>query len=323
MTNDDLLQRIRAVIGAEVDAEILGIAGWQVRAQIAAQYSAGRVFCMGDAVHRHPPTNGLGLNMSIADAHNLAWKLALVLDGKAGPRLLGSYTDERQPVGATGVSRALNSLLEGAAVETALGLQPAQSEEDGWKALNVLYEPGVAGDERRRALREAIELSNYQFNAHGIELGYRYRSAVISDDPTPESDPQRDPQLYYTPTTRPGARVPHARLERAAAPLSSLDLVDPLGFAVLTGVGGHVWRPAAEQIAARTGVAVTVHVIGERGALTDPYRDWAARNEIDTTGCVLVRPDGHVAWRTTTSRPDGAQALSDAVDRALGLGAGQ
>jgi len=323
MTNDDLLQRIRAVIGAEVDAEILGIAGWQVRAQIAEQYSAGRVFCMGDAVHRHPPTNGLGLNMSIADAHNLAWKLALVLDGKAGPRLLGSYTDERQPVGASGVSRALNSLLEGAAVETALGLQPAQSEEDGWKALNVLYEPGVAGDERRRALREAIELSNYQFNAHGIELGYRYRSAVISDDPTPESDPQRDPQLYYTPTTRPGARVPHARLERAAAPLSSLDLVDPLGFAVLTGVGGHVWRPAAEQIAARTGVAVTVHVIGERGGLTDPYGDWAARNEIDATGCVLVRPDGHVAWRTTTSRPDGAQALSDAVDRALGLGAGQ
>ena len=323
MTNDDLLQRIRSVIGEEVDAEILGVAGWQVRAQIAAQYSAGRVFCMGDAVHRHPPTNGLGLNMSIADAHNLAWKLALVLDGKAGPRLLGSYTDERQPVGATGVSRALNSLLEGAAVETALGLQPAQSEEDGWKALNVLYEPGVAGDERRRALREAIELSNYQFNAHGIELGYRYRSAVISDDPTPEPDPQRDPQLYYTPTTRPGARVPHARLERAAAPLSSLDLVDPLGFAVLTGVGGHVWRAAAEQIAARTGVAVTVHVIGERGALTDPYGDWAARSEIDTAGCVLVRPDGHVAWRTTTSRPDGAQALSDAVDRALGLGAGQ
>ena len=140
------------------------------------------------------------------------------------------------------------------------GLQPAQSEEDGWKSLNGLYEPGVAGDERRLALRVAIELSNYQFNAHGIELGYRYRSAVISDDPTPEPDPQRDPQLYYTPTTRPGARVPHARLERAAAPLSSLDLVDPLGFAVLTGVGGHVWQAAAEQIAARTGVAVTVHV---------------------------------------------------------------
>jgi 2,4-dichlorophenol 6-monooxygenase len=322
ITDDDLRQRIRAVVGEDVDAEILGVAGWQVRAQVARQYAAGRVFCMGDAVHRHPPTNGLGLNMSIADAHNLAWKLALVLAGRAGPRLLASYTDERQPVGATGVTRALNSLLEGAAVETALGLQPAQSAEDGWKALNVLYEPGVAGDERRRALREAIELSNYQFNAHGIELGYRYRSKVISDDPTPEPDPQRDPQLHYTPTTRPGARVPHARLERAGAPLSSLDLVDPLGFAVLTGVGGHVWQAAAERIAARTGVAVTVHVIGERGDLADPYGDWAARCEIDATGCVLVRPDGHVAWRMMTSRPEGAQALSDAVDQALGLGAG-
>ena len=287
MTNDDLLQRIRAVIGAEVDVEILGIAGWQVRAQIAAQYSAGRVFCMGDAVHRHPPTNGLGLNMSIADAHNLAWKLALVLDGKAGPRLLGSYTDERQPVGATGVSRALNSLLEGAAVETALGLQPAQSEEDGWKALNVLYEPGVAGDERRRALREAIELSNYQFNAHGIELGYRYRSAVVATTRHPNpirnairscihaDHPARCPR-----TTRP----PRAR--RGAVAVTGPGR--PLGFAVLTGVGGHVWRAAAEQIAARTGMAVTVHVIGERGALTDPSA--TGRPQRDRYhGCVLVR----------------------------------
>jgi hypothetical protein len=82
---EELKARICAFVGEDVDAEILGLAGWQVRAQIAPRYSAGRVFCMGDAVHRHPPTNGLGLNMSIADAYNLGWKLALVLAGRGAP----------------------------------------------------------------------------------------------------------------------------------------------------------------------------------------------------------------------------------------------
>ena len=320
LTGDDLLQRIRAAVGEDIDAEILGLAGWQVRAQVAERYSSGNVFCMGDAVHRHPPTNGLGLNMSVADAHNLAWKLAFVLDGRAGERLLASYSDERQPVGAAGVQRAITSLGEGAAIDAALGLEPNQSAEDGWKALNVLYEPGVAGDERRRALREAIELSNYQFNAHGIELGYVYHSDVISQEATP-APPERDPVLYYTPTTRPGARVPRARLERDGQPLSSLDLIDPKGFTLLTGVGGHSWHTSADLIAGRVRTPITVHVIGDRGGLYDPYGDWATRCEIDTTGCVLVRPDGHVAYRCPTTSPDAPQQLSDAIHRALGLSA--
>src|SRR3984957_17143954 len=235
----ELTDRVRALVGEDVDVEILGVAGWQVRAQIASAYAAGRVFCMGDAVHRHPPTNGLGLNMSIADAYNLGWKLALVLAGRAGAGLLDSYSPERQPVGAQGVQRAITSLQEGAAVEAALGYEPAQPAEAGWKALSTLYDPGPAGDERRNALRKAIELSNYQFNAHGVELGYRYQSAAIIDDDNPAPTPTRDPQLYYQPTTRPGARVPHARLEHDGVPVSSLDLVDDLGFALLTGVGGE------------------------------------------------------------------------------------
>ena len=151
---DELNRRIRAFVGEDVDAEILGVAGWQVRAQIAAAYSAGRVFCMGDAVHRHPPTNGLGLNMSIADAYNLGWKLALVLAGRAGAALLDSYSPERQPVGAQGVQRAITSLQEGAAIEAALGYEPAQPAEAGWKALNTLYEPGPG---RRRAQERAAQ----------------------------------------------------------------------------------------------------------------------------------------------------------------------
>jgi 2,4-dichlorophenol 6-monooxygenase len=319
MSTGELRERICALVGEDVDAEILGVAGWQVRAQIAPAYVAGRVFCMGDAVHRHPPTNGLGLNMSIADAYNLGWKLALVLAGRAGGALLDSYSAERQPVGAQGVQRAITSLQEGAAVEAALGYEPAQPTEAGWQALNTLYESGPAGDERREALRKAIELSNYQFNAHGIELGYRYQSDAITGDGSPDPIPVRDPQLYYQPTTRPGARVPHARLERDGVPVSSLDLVDDLGFALLTGVGGEAWSGAAAEASARAGVPVRVHVIGGREGVTDPYGEWACLREVETTGCVLVRPDRHVAWRSTRYTSDSGRQLPAVIEQALGL----
>ena len=142
---DELHRRIRAFVGEDVDAEILGVAGWQVRAQIASTYAAGRVFCMGDAVHRHPPTNGLGLNMSIADAYNLGWKLALDLAGRAGAALLDSYSPERQPIGAQGVQRAISSLQEGAAVEAALGYEPPSPPRRAGKHSAPCTNPGPPG----------------------------------------------------------------------------------------------------------------------------------------------------------------------------------
>ena len=312
LTEADQIARIRAAVGDEnLDVELKGLAGWQVNAQVAPSYAAGRFFCLGDAVHRHPPTNGLGLNMSVADAYNLVWKLALVLADRADPALLDTYSAERQPVGAQGVQRAITSLGEMAEIDKALGYLPEQSTEDGWSELRRLDEPGPVGDARRAALRDAIALTNYQFNAHGIELGYRYRSAAVIDDGTPE--PPAD-VLHYKATSYPGARVPHARLERDGVELSTLDLVDGLGFALITGPGGEAWVEAAERAAAVTGVPIDVHVIGSDGLL-DPYGEWSAVREVSTTGCVLVRPDRHIAWRANELQPD---ALADVVQRVLG-----
>ncbi len=159
-------------------------------------------------------------------------------------------------------------------------------------------------------------------DSDAIELGYRYRSDVIVDDDGPDpipKTPARDPQLYYQPTTRPGARVPHARLEQDGVPVSSLDLVDDLGFALLTGVGGEAWAQAAAEISARAGVTVRVHVIGGRAGVTDPYGEWASLREVETTGCVLVRPDRHVAWRSMRFSTDSTQRLPAVVEQALGL----
>ncbi|MFD7446631.1 FAD-dependent monooxygenase [Streptomyces sp. NPDC059909] len=319
LTTEDLVGRVHALIGDDtVDVKIKGTAGWEVNAQVAPVYSAGRIFCMGDAVHRHPPSNGLGLNMSVADAYNLAWKLALVLDGRAGPGLLDSYSAERQPVGAAGIQRAITSLNDLAAIDAALGLEPGQSEEDGWAALAVLDEPGPAGAKRRQALRDAVTLTDYQFNAHGLELGYVYTSGAMIPGPEPTPKPAADAHLHYRATTRPGARVPHARLELDGIPVSTLDLVDGLGFTLLTGPGGELWAEAAAEVATRTGVPVTVHVIGRgTGGPADPYGEWEQLREVDCDGCVLVRPDRHVAWRYQRFDALGADALGAVMDQVL------
>ena len=318
MTPQAQIAKVRAAVGAEdLAVELKGLAGWQVNAQVAPSYSAGRFFCLGDAVHRHPPTNGLGLNMSVADAFNLAWKLALVLTGRAGPALLDTYSAERQPVGAAGVQRAISSLGEMAEIDKALGYEPGQSEEDGWAALRQLDDPSPAGEARRAALRAAIALTDYQFNAHGVELGYRYHGTAIVEDGSAEPQPPRDPELYYTATTRPGARVPHARLERDGTGLSTLDLPAGLAFALLTGPGGEPWAHAAQQAGAAAGVTIDVHVVGADGLL-DPYGEWAAVREVGTTGCVLVRPDRHIAWRAMSLAPDAADQLTAVLAQVLG-----
>jgi 2,4-dichlorophenol 6-monooxygenase len=112
--------------------------------------------------------------------------------------------------------------------------------------------------------------------------------------------------------------VPHALLERDGEALSTLDLVDGLGFALLTGCGGEQWAAAAAAVSEEAGVRVDVHVIGGPGGLLDPYGEWSARREVETTGCVLVRPDRHVAWRARRIEEGSTAELLAAVRQAVG-----
>ena len=95
------------------------------------------------------------------------------------------------------------------------------------------------GAAQREKLRTAIELKDYEFNAHGVELGQRYRSAAVIGDGTPEPAYDRDPELYYHPTTWPGARIPHCWLTRGSETVSTLDVVGKGRFTLLTGIGGE------------------------------------------------------------------------------------
>ena len=283
---------------------------WTVNRMYATCYSRGRVFCMGDAVHRHPPSNGLGSNTSIQDAYNLTWKLALVLKGQADPSLLDSYSAERAPIGRQVVTRANRSIEEFGPIFGALGLVGTQDAErmranmEGRKAAT----PEAA--EQRARLRDAILAKRYEFDAHGVEMNQRYRSSAVVPGGSPEPEWRRDPELHFQATTWPGARLPHAWLLRGSRQVSTLDLAGKGRFALLTGIGGEAWLAAARAAAERLGIEVASFVIGPGRELEDPFGEWAAAREMGDAGCVLVRPDMHVAWR--------AQDAAEAERRLVG-----
>jgi 2,4-dichlorophenol 6-monooxygenase len=276
---------------------------------------------MGDACHRHPPNNGLGANTSIQDSYNLAWKLALVLRGAAGPSLLETYDAERAPVGRQVVERANQSIAEFGAILEALGLTDTTDAEQMRANIEARKDDTPAAAGQRERLRRALALKDYEFNAHGVEFNQRYRSAAVVADGTEEPAYDRDPQLYYHPTTWPGARLPHCWVEHGGRRVSTIDLAGKGRFALLTGIGGDGWARAAEAVSARTGVEIAPFVIGPGRDVLDLYGDWAALSQVGERGCVLVRPDLHVAWRSHDLVADPAAELGRVLDAILATAA--
>jgi 2,4-dichlorophenol 6-monooxygenase len=292
-----------------IEVKLKGTSVWSVNHMYAEQASAGRVFCMGDAIHRHPPSNGLGSNTSIQDAYNLAWKLALVVKGQAGPELLDTYDEERLPIAQQIVDRANKSRTQFGQIFHALGMTPDAPEG---RTIDSRKDDTPAGAAQREELRKAIELKDYEFNAHGVELGQRYKSGAVIPDGTDEPAYDRDPELYYHPTTWPGARIPHAWLTRGTDTVSTLDVVGKGRFTLLTGIGGEAWVKAAKVVAEQTGIDLEPVVIGPGRELDDLYGDWARLREITDTGCLVVRPDAHIAFRSHTLADDPTSALTEA-----------
>ncbi len=303
-----------------VPVEIRSTSLWGINHLYATCYSNGRVFCMGDSVHRHPPNNGLGSNTSIQDAYNLAWKLALVLKGKADPSLLATYNAERTPIGQQIVERANKSIMEtGLIYDALLGPSDTRNVEQMRASLEARKENTPESVEQREKLRKAIEHKNYEFNGHGVELNQHYHSTAVVSDGTPEPDFTRDPELYYQPTTWPGARLPHCWLEYAGRTVSTLDLVGKGRFTLFTGIGGEAWEAAAEEVSARAGVKIACFRIGPGCEVLDIYNDWARLCEVAESGCILVRPDAHVGWRRHSVAADCTTELVYVMEQILGL----
>ena len=211
-TPERTLELVRIAAGVpDLPVTILGLAPWTASAVVADAYAHGRIFLAGDAAHEMPPTGGFGLNTGVQDVHNLAWKLAGVLQGWAAPALLDTYDIERRPVGRVITEQALNNSIS----------------------------MGRLGGETRGFARPEF------LNEQGMIFGASYESPAIIPDGTP-APAYANAVTDYTPSARPGGRAPHAWLERDGVRVSTIDLVGKR-FALLAS--GPGWREAATSIA--------------------------------------------------------------------------
>jgi 2,4-dichlorophenol 6-monooxygenase len=322
VSEDDARQVVRNLIGVpDLDVEITGISLWGNNEQYATHLQKGRVFCAGDAVHKHPPSNGLGSNTSIQDSYNLAWKLAAVLNGQAGEELLETYSAERAPVAKQIVLRANQSGREFGRLFEALGIDKAETADEMLALIESRKDNTVDGAAKRRAVQDAMEIKNYEFNAHGVELGQHYESSAVVSDGRAKPAPARDPELYYEPSTHPGVRLPHAWVGDNARKYSTHDLAPYGQFTLFTGITGEGWTTAAHKVSEQLGVTVKTVVIGPGQDVTDLYFDWAKLRGVEEDGAVLVRPDKHVGWRSDRLPEDPEAALLDTVSAILNRGA--
>ncbi len=269
---------IRKAVGVEdLDVSVLGVNPWQASAIVSDRYRVGDVFLAGDSAHEMPPTGGFGLNTGVQDVHNLAWKIAAVLFGKADDKLLDSYHAERQPLGRIITQNSLANALS-------MGRTARQS--------NVLPRPEF-------------------LNEQGLIFGACYRSTAVVPDGTPPVAVD-DPVTEYVPSARPGSRAPHVRLKRGDEQISTIDLFGP-HFVLLAGRDGDAWRRAAQGLGT-SWPPLIAFTVGKDGDLSDPDGDWHDAYGVDPDGMVLVRPDGHVAWRSRSGASNPLEVLRGAFD---------
>ena len=293
-SEDDIRAALRRAMGKDFDYEILSVLRWVRRELVADRYGTDRVFLAGDSVHLTSPTGALGMNTGMQDAVDLGWKLEAVIRGWGGANLLKTYEIERKPVAIRNVSASTKNLKR--------MLEPRNR-----KPPPEIFEPGPQGDAARKAYGEwYTELMRHEWFMNGYHLGYRYDdSPIVWPDGTPAPPLEG---TTYTQIARPGARAPHVWLPDGR---STLDLYGR-GFVLLRLSSNAPAARGLQRAAAEASVPLAVVTLD----LPEVLKAYERR-------MVLVRPDGHVAWRDD-AEPQDARAVIDCVRGARPLaGAGR
>lgn len=300
----------------DLDPRIIRMNNWKVQGVLAREYRRGRIFLAGDAAHRHPPTTGLGLNTAVQDAHNLAWKLAAVLQGKAGEELLDSYEAERRPVAANNVNWAMLTFQNHLTIDSAIGQMPGAPVEFNREAFRTLFSDTPAGGARRQMVAEVINTQRAEFQAHDMEIGFHYAAGAVVPDGT---EPPSRGALgdLHTPTMRPGHRMAHAWLAGTGGTVSTLDLASLDHWTVFVNGPAGTWPDAAAQASANAGIDLRVISVGDGADYGSADGRWAAVSGLQPGGALLVRPDQHVAWRSAAPVTDPGATLSGLLERLL------
>ncbi len=310
---------VRRALGIpDLPMEIHKITRWSVDAVMASAFRVARVFLVGDAAHRHPPTGGLGLTSAIHDAQNLCWKLAAVLAGNASDVLLDTYEAERRPVDERNCQRSLENAVNHFAIGAALGVSPEISPEQNMQQLRRMWSGRPEDAEHRSNVLRMMRAQSMEFSELNVEYGFSYESAAILPDGSAPSVPIDDIRVYE-PSTRPGAPLPHAWIDDEQGVRCPIkDLVAPGRFLLIAGEDGHAWCEAARQLAADADLPLDALRIGHLdGDLYDPRCAWLRHRQIASDGAILVRPDRFIAWRQATASDDPRDALASAFSQIL------
>ncbi|TVZ06602.1 FAD-binding monooxygenase [Trebonia kvetii] len=299
------------------------ITRWSVDAVLASAFRAGRVFLLGDAAHRHPPTGGLGLTSAIHDAQNLCWKLALVLGGHAAPELLDTYEAERRPADERNCQRSLENAVNHFEIALALGVSPENTAEQNMEQLRRMWSGRPEDAGQRSSVLRAMRAQSMEFSELNVEYGYCYQSAAVVPDGGAAPAPVDDIRVYQ-PSTRPGSPLPHAWIDDEDGNRRPIkDLVAPGRFLLIAGEDGQAWCEAARQLAAEADIPLDAVRIGHLdGDLYDPRCGWLRHREIAGDGAVLVRPDRFIAWRSSADGSEPRAALAAAFSQILARPAG-
>jgi 2,4-dichlorophenol 6-monooxygenase len=298
---------VRRALGTEhPDFTIRTIRPWHMSSQVAERYRDGRIFLVGDAAHRFPPTGGLGLNTGVQDVHNLTWKLAGVEAGWASASLLDSYETERRPVACENADVSVRNALRMLEVYQALGAggHAAPTPE---RFSEILADPTA-----RENVRTAIANQAEHFDMLGLQLGFSYEAgAVVADGSVRRL--AANPVREFVQTGRPGSRLPHAWVSGEGSRLSTLDLVAGDRFTLIAGRRGAAWRAAASAIS-----TPPLRCLALGSDVPDADGAWASCLGIEPDGALLVRPDQHIAWRSAHTVADPGAMLRSVLGRILG-----
>lgn len=339
---------VKAVGSPAVDVRIENVGAWAMTAQVAERFREGRIFLVGDAAHRFPPTGGYGINTGVQDVHNLAWKLAAVMAGEGSDALLDSYESERRPVAEINCRQSLDNQAEMDSINAALAVRMDDLRKlhdlmssswyrrlprnwqlgladalprIGMRKMAVLDTDTTRARHLREHLRQAVSGQLAHFGAHGVELGYRYSGPLVLADDRPGIP---STILDYVPGTTPGERLPHAWLWWRGEKRSTLDMLPVSGLSLIVDpAAASVWRAALRALETTLAYPVSLSVIGDAADMEvssmAPGASWHARRGVEPGGALLVRPDGHVVWRIRTLPAKPADTLSSVFARLAGL----
>lgn len=299
-TEEECMKRVQTALGTDkLPINILSIAPWVLCGQVIDEYRDGRVFFGGDAAHLNIPTGGFGFNTGMQEVHNLAWKLSYVLRGRAPDSLLDSYHTERREIAVFNVETSRENALRIRETGAALGAEIEDADE-----IDADTEKGRR-QRKKRADAIVDQTTHFMFLGQEIGFGYWDSNIVTSDDSLHYVEEHNVENAIYTyiANAKPGARAPHCWVtDHNEVRLSLLDLYATTGFTLLIHGDVSGWKNTLADVPEN--IPFKVYTIGSEGAkpdLVDIDGVWNKFYGIENAGAVLVRPDGHVAWRATTN----------------------